>query len=109
MIGLLNKVRPNFPNKDTVKTSLKYFFRTKEPAPSKEGLEHRKTVSCFNDKLLVVSLPSNSISGIMDPKYITYLVKNQDRSLIGFDFLPDDAPKFTDQNIAILTLVFLTP
>lgn len=108
VIGLLNKVRPNFPNEDTVKTSQKYFFRTKESAPSKEGIEFRKTISYFNDKLLVVSLPSNSITGTMDPQYIMYMVENKGRNLIGFEFLPDDAPKVTDQNITILTLVFLT-
>lgn len=108
VIGLLSKVRPNFPNADSVKTSQKYFFRTKESAPSKDGIVFRKAISYFNDQLLVINFPDNTISGIMDPKSITYMVENKGRTLMGFEILPAGVPKFTDQNIWILTLVSIT-
>jgi len=110
LICLMLKVRPNFPDQDNMKSKQKYFYRTKEPATSKNGMKFRKTISYYNDQLLVVDLPVVAIAGVIEHDYISYLIENKESGLfLGFQPLPDDAPKFTEQGITILTLVYITP
>jgi len=105
-ICLLSSLRPSFPNKTGITPPFKYFFRVKDYAPDRQGLNFQKAIN-YSDKILTVELPSSMESGLLDSKRISYLEEIKGQSILGFEKLPPDFPEIAEQNIFVLDIIYL--
>ena len=109
IVYLLNKLRPNFPNRGSNKDSIKYFYRTKEPAPSKLSVKFKKALNynIYNDgDFLIVNLPDEMQAGSIDLSSIYYL---KNKNSLGIIFLSNSLPPLEKHIISVLTLTYAKP
>jgi hypothetical protein len=101
VVRITNVSNRNFPNADSLK-----FFRTKNQAIDRNGLDFQKTLFCFGDSYDVVNLPCNTSIVLMENKNMTYIIDDQNKTIISIDIGNND---FTDsiQGVSVLTLVYL--
>ena len=109
VLTLLNKVRPNFPEKVGEPKIYKYFFRTKDYACNKLGLKFSKVIYCEGGKIFTISLPLTADIVTVGPDYISYLAETASGKIIlSSEKAPKDFPLKND-TIKILTLTSLKP
>lgn len=108
-VKLISTLRPYSWERSESEIPYKYFFRTKSPAPTKQGIYYRKILAYDNNQFLVIEWPNSVEIGVVNKDYISYLTRDKrGREIkLGLVPLPDNHPEIEYlQSVYVLTMFY---